>query len=57
MKRINSVTELIDYINIGDATVNRSRLKISTIKIFSHGLPSILDFWLDGIMKKIKGLQ
>ncbi|MEA1850767.1 MULTISPECIES: hypothetical protein [unclassified Chryseobacterium] len=48
MKQINSVTELVDYINRGDATVNRSRIKISTIKIFSHGLPSILDFGLDG---------
>lgn len=47
-KKINSVKELIDYINKGDATVKRSDVKIGTIKIFSHGLPSILDFGLDG---------
>jgi hypothetical protein len=47
-KKINSVSELITYINNGDATVARSRTKISTIKIFSHGLPSVLDFGLDG---------
>lgn len=48
LKKINSVKELIDYINKGDATVKRSDVKIGTIKIFSHGLPSILDFGLDG---------
>jgi hypothetical protein len=47
-KKINSVKELIDYINKGDATVKRSDVKIGTIKIFSHGLPSVLDFGLDG---------
>ena len=47
-KQINSVNDLIAYINNGDTTVDRSKLKISTIKIFSHGLPSILDFGLDG---------
>ena len=40
--------ELIQYINRGDATISRDILKIGTIKIFSHGLPSILDFGLDG---------
>ncbi|MGA9638912.1 hypothetical protein [Flavobacterium sp.] len=47
-KKINSIKELIDYINKGDATVKRSDVKIGVIKIFSHGLPSILDFGLDG---------
>ncbi|WP_445456830.1 hypothetical protein [Flavobacterium sp. HNIBRBA15423] len=47
-KKINSVSELIDYINNGDGSVNRENVKIGTIKIFSHGLPSILDFGLDG---------
>ena len=48
LKKINSVSELISYINDGDATVSRKKAKISAIKIFSHGLPSILDFGLDG---------
>lgn len=48
MKQINSVTELINYINKGDGNVSRSKIKISTIKFFSHGLPSVLDFGLDG---------
>ena len=47
-KLINSTAELIQYINRGDATISRDILKIGTIKIFSHGLPSILDFGLDG---------
>lgn len=33
-KQINSVNDLIAYINNGDTTVDRSKLKISTIKIF-----------------------
>ena len=48
-KFINSTAELIQYINRGDATISRDVLKIGTIKIFSHGLPSILDFGLDGV--------
>ncbi len=47
-KKINSIKELLDYINKGDATVKRSDVKIGVMKIFSHGLPSILDFGLDG---------
>ncbi|MDH6252783.1 hypothetical protein M2347_002510 [Chryseobacterium sp. H1D6B] len=47
-KQINSTAELVQYINKGDATVNRGDVKIETIKIFSHGLPSVLDFGLDG---------
>jgi len=47
-KQINSVNDLINYINNGDTTVDRKKLKINTIKFFSHGLPSILDFGLDG---------
>ena len=47
-KPINSVTDLINYINNGDATINRQDLKIGKIIIFAHGLPSVLDFGLDG---------
>lgn len=47
-KKITTVAELIKYINDGDATVSRGKAKVSTLKIFSHGLPSILDFGLDG---------
>lgn len=47
-KKITTVSELIKYINDGDATVSRGKAKVSTLKIFSHGLPSILDFGLDG---------
>lgn len=47
-KKIKTVAELIKYINDGDATVSRGKAKVSTIKIFAHGLPSILDFGLDG---------
>lgn len=47
-KKINSSEELVNYINKGDATTDRSTIKIETIKIFSHGLPSVLDFGLDG---------
>ena len=47
-KLINSVSELIQYINQGDATISRERLKVGVMKVFSHGLPSILDFGLDG---------
>lgn len=47
-KKINTANELVEYINKGDATVNRSDVKIEMIKIFSHGLPSVLDFGLDG---------
>ncbi|CAA7386998.1 hypothetical protein [Chryseobacterium fistulae] len=47
-KPIHTVSELINYINNGDKTINRSKQKISVIKIFSHGLPSVLDFGLDG---------
>jgi len=47
-KKIYSVSEFITYINNGDATVARNKTKISTVKIFSHGLPSVLDFGLDG---------
>lgn len=47
-KKINSVDELIKYLNEGDVTINRRKNKISIIKIYSHGLPSILDFGLDG---------
>jgi hypothetical protein len=46
-KLINSVSELIQYINQGDATISRERLKVGVMKVFSHGLPSILDFGLD----------
>lgn len=38
----------MNYVNNGDFTINRGRAKISVIKIFAHGLPSILDFGLDG---------
>lgn len=51
-KIINSTQELIDYINKGDKTIDRNNLKIEAIKIFSHGLPSILDFGLDGKNEK-----
>lgn len=47
-KQINSVQELIDYINSWDKTVDRKKVKISVIKIYAHGLPSIFDFGLDG---------
>ena len=47
-KKINTVTSLINYINSGDSVITRDKVKIGTIKIFSHGLPSILDFGLDG---------
>jgi len=47
-KKIKTVKELIKYINDGDGTVSRGKAKVSTIKIFAHGLPSILDFGLDG---------
>ncbi|WP_415325670.1 hypothetical protein [Chryseobacterium sp. MMS23-Vi53] len=47
-KQINTITDLINYINNGDVTIDRKKNKISTIKIFSHGLPSVLDFGLDG---------
>lgn len=56
-KQINSVNDLIAYINNGDTTVDRSKLKISTIKIFSHGLPSILDFGLMVKMRLLKDLK
>ncbi|WP_452222559.1 hypothetical protein [Lacinutrix chionoecetis] len=47
-KEITTTQELINYINNGDATVSRSNKKLGIIKIYSHGLPSILDFGLDG---------
>ncbi|WP_312079028.1 hypothetical protein [Chryseobacterium sp.] len=47
-KKLNTVTELINYINNGDATVDRSKTKVATLKIFAHGLPKVLDFGLDG---------
>lgn len=47
-KKINSTSELINYINNGDATVKRSVTKIETVKIFSHGYPLSLEFGLDG---------
>ena len=47
-KQINSVTDLVNYINNGDATITRENLKIGKIIIFAHGLPSVLDFGLDG---------
>lgn len=47
-KKITTVSELIKYINDGDSTISRGKAKISTMKIFSHGLPSIIDFGLDG---------
>lgn len=47
-KKITNISQLIEYINNGDATVNRGKTKVSTLKIFSHGLPSVLDFGLDG---------
>jgi len=47
-KQINSVDDLINYINKGDATIDRKKLKIGAIKIFAHGYPSIIDFGLDG---------
>lgn len=47
-KQITSVTDLVNYINNGDATITRENLKIGKIIIFAHGLPSVLDFGLDG---------
>ncbi len=47
-KMLNTTQDLIDYINNGDATVQRSNKKIGILKIFAHGLPSIFDFGLDG---------
>lgn len=47
-KQIESITDLINYINKGDATITREDLKIGKIIIFAHGLPSVLDFGLDG---------
>jgi len=47
-KKINTVTDLINYLNKGDSKVIRGDVKISTIKVFAHGLPSIFDFGLDG---------
>jgi hypothetical protein len=47
-KKINSTTQLINYINNGDVSNSRDKVKVGIIKIFSHGLPSILDFGLDG---------
>ena len=47
-KKINSVTSLVNYINNGDSVNTRDKVKIGIIKVFSHGLPSIFDFGLDG---------
>lgn len=47
-KQIESVTDLINYINKGDATITRASLKIGKIIIFAHGLASIIDFGLEG---------
>jgi len=46
--KINSVKELINYINNGNKKIGRETIKIKTIKIFAHGLASVLDFGLDG---------
>ena len=47
-KKINSVSDLINYMNSGDAKVKREKVKIGAIKVFAHGLPSAFDFGLDG---------
>ncbi|TRX32193.1 hypothetical protein FNW52_17310 [Flavobacterium sp. ZT3R18] len=46
--KINTVDELIKYINYGNHLIKRDEIKIDVLKIFSHGLPSIIDFGLDG---------
>ncbi len=46
--KIDSTKELIGYVNKGNNKVSRGNIKIKEIKIFSHGLPSIFDFGLDG---------
>ena len=53
--KINSVSELITHINSGTPKITRTSpnsknhiVKVKIIKIFSHGLPSIFDFGLDG---------
>jgi hypothetical protein len=56
-KEINSVTSLINYINKGDSVNSRNKVKIGVIKIFSHGLPSILDFGLDGSNENTQRFQ
>ncbi|EJL61998.1 hypothetical protein PMI10_03090 [Flavobacterium sp. CF136] len=38
---------MIKNINEGNDKVKRDDVKIEILKIFSHGLPSILDFGLD----------
>ncbi|MCG8894616.1 hypothetical protein G1K97_13035 [Tenacibaculum finnmarkense] len=50
--KINSVKELVNYINKGNDKVSRENVKISEIKIFSHGLASVLDFGLDGVNRQ-----
>ncbi|MEO8234259.1 MAG: hypothetical protein ABI549_02490 [Flavobacterium sp.] len=51
-KKINSITQLISYINNGEGSNTRDKVKVGIVKIFSHGLPSILDFGLDGSNSK-----
>ncbi|MEO8236663.1 MAG: hypothetical protein ABI576_01045 [Flavobacterium sp.] len=48
LTKINTIKQLIKYINEGNDKVKRDNVKIEILKIFSHGLPSILDFGLDG---------
>jgi len=47
-KRINSIDELINYINNGDKVRVRQNTKIRIMKIFAHGMPSRFTFGLDG---------
>lgn len=47
-KELNSKAALVDYLNKGDKHCDRSKIIVKELTIFSHGLPSILDFGLDG---------
>ncbi|WP_028889953.1 hypothetical protein [Tenacibaculum ovolyticum] len=44
--KINSASEMINYINKGNEVISRENTKIKELKIFSHGLPSKITFGL-----------
>lgn len=58
---LTSVTDLINHFNTGLGSVDRTNpnekghlLRVGMVKIFAHGLPSILDFGLAGSNQRVQ---
>jgi len=54
---LETVTDLLNYLNQGDDSIDRDQIEVKVIKFFSHGLPSTIDFGMDGAQKAVQKFE